>query len=231
MCRSYGSTQVLRDVDLAIAAGSIATLTGRSGSGKSTLFKILSGLDRPTSGEVVIDAVPLSQLDDAAASDVRLRHVGLVFQSFNLLPDLTALENVRLPLDIAGVARKEAQARALELLQLLDMTARADSLPHRLSGGEAQRVAVARAMANSPRIVLADEPTGNLDAANAHNVLDAFADINRKTGTAVLIITHDNLAVQRFGEGYHIEDGRLVKRSAQGGPAMSPEGGTRPLQG
>jgi lipoprotein-releasing system ATP-binding protein len=210
LAKSYGETHVLRDVTFAVPRGAMLTITGRSGSGKSTLFKLLAGLDRPTSGRVVIDGTDISRMDDKALSDMRLRHVGLVFQTFNLLPDLTIAENVRLPMDIAGVPRKDAAARAHELLALLGLDARAERLPNVLSGGEAQRAAIARALANRPALLLADEPTGSLDEHNANHVLDAFEEINKALGASVLIVTHDDLVTHRFPAGYDMQDGRLV---------------------
>lgn len=205
--RSYGRAEVLRGVSFALKKGSITTLTGRSGSGKSTLFKLIAGLDKPTSGEVRIEGVDTAKLDDAAASHLRLARLGLVFQELNLLPDLTAAQNVRLPLDLAGVKRAEATARAGELLRLVGLDHAADARPARLSGGEAQRAAIARALANRPALLLADEPTSALDRENAENVLGLFDEVNRTLGTTVLLISHDPLAVARARTRLHIDDG------------------------
>ncbi|MFA5862740.1 MAG: ABC transporter ATP-binding protein [Candidatus Thermoplasmatota archaeon] len=212
--KSFGTTSILRDVHFTVPRGTIATVTGRSGSGKSTLFKLLAGLDRPTRGEILVEGSNIATLDDARMSDVRLRRIGLVFQSFNLLPDLTVLENVRLPMDIAGKPRREAKRRAEELLDLVHIAPLADKLPNVLSGGETQRTAIARALANDPAILLADEPTGSLDAANAENVLRVFEEINKELGTTVLVVTHDALAVGRFARSMTLADGAVAWKQA-----------------
>lgn len=208
MSKTYGATRVLSEIDLDIERRAMVAVTGRSGSGKSTLFKLIAGLDRPTSGSVLIEGVDVSGLSDEEISALRLHRLGLVFQAFNLLPDLTIQENVRLPLDIARVPRQAARVRAEQLLDLLGIGGHASKKPHQLSGGEQQRAAIARALANNPAIVLADEPTGSLDRANAENVLHAFDDINRKLGTTVLLITHDPLAIQHLGAQIELVDGR-----------------------
>lgn len=205
--KAYGSVEVLRGVSFSLRRGSMTTLTGRSGSGKSTLFKLIAGLDHPTSGQILIEGVDNASMDDEAASDLRLRRLGLVFQSLNLLPDLSAAQNVRLPLDLAGVPRREADARVAELLTLVGLEHAASARPARLSGGEAQRAAIARALANRPALVLADEPTSALDRDNAENVLRLFDDLNRSLGATILIISHDPLAVSRARARLHIDDG------------------------
>lgn len=209
LTKNFGDKSVLRDVTFSIDEGAILTITGRSGSGKSTLFKLLAGLDHPTSGNIVIDGTDISSMNDRALSDMRLRHIGLVFQTFNLLPDLTIVENVRLPMDIAGAPRKEAASRAAELLELLGVEHLADKLPNVASGGELQRAAIARALANRPALLLADEPTGSLDGANARQVLAAFEDVNHALGTTILIVTHDVMVTDRFPAGFEMRDGRL----------------------
>ena len=189
--RSFGEQEVLRDVSFEIPRGAMVTLAGRSGSGKSTLFKLVAGLDRPTRGEILVEGTDIASLNDAAMSDIRLRRLGIVFQSFNLLPDSTVLENVRLPLDIAGAPRRDADERARGLLEMLHIGDKADRLPNVLSGGETQRAAIARALANNPALLLADEPTGSLDVFHATTVMDAFREVNAKLGTTVLLVTHD----------------------------------------
>lgn len=213
LSKSYGARTVLRDVDLVVDAGSMVAVTGRSGSGKSTLFKLLAGLDRPTSGRVLVDGTDVASLDDAQASELRLRKIGLVFQSFNLLPDLTVAENVRLPMDIAGTRRAEADERTQGLLELLGIREHAAKRPNALSGGESQRVAIARSLANRPRVILADEPTGALDRGNAENVLAAFDEVNRALGTTVLIVSHDQLVIDHVPQRLELDEGTVRRRS------------------
>ena len=208
--KRYGDVAVLDSVDIAVPQGTLALVTGRSGSGKSTLFKLLAGLDRPTSGHIYVEGRDIAALPDDEVSDLRLSRLGLVFQSFNLLPDLTVAENVRLPMDIAHLDRDQAHERVGELLELLGVDHRRDNLPHTLSGGEQQRVAIARALVMRPAIVLADEPTGNLDRKNAENVLAAFRSVNEQLRATVLIITHDPLAMELVEDHYHIEDGKVT---------------------
>jgi ABC-type lipoprotein export system ATPase subunit len=188
----------------------MVALTGRSGSGKSTLYKLMAGLDRPTRGEVLLEGKLLSDFDDAAISRVRLERLGLVFQSHNLLPELSVVQNVRLPLDLRGTPRAAGDKRAIELLDRLDVGAHATKRPHELSGGQAQRVAIARALANRPAIILADEPTGNLDQDSARNVIAAFEEVNREMGATVLIVSHDPLVIERVPHRVAMDEGRAV---------------------
>ncbi|HVM44409.1 MAG TPA: ABC transporter ATP-binding protein [Candidatus Thermoplasmatota archaeon] len=211
--KAYGASVVLEDVDLSIDKGAMVAITGRSGSGKSTLFKLLAGLDRPTRGSIRIAGRDISQLSDEEMSELRLHRLGLVFQSFNLLPDLTVEANVRLPLDIAKVPRAAGRARAAQLLELLGIGVHGTKKPHQLSGGEQQRAAIARALANDPIILLADEPTGNLDRSNAENVLRAFDEVNERLGTTVMLITHDPLAIQHYPSRLELVDGRVEWRT------------------
>lgn len=208
--KRHGANVVLRDLTFALPRGAMATLVGRSGSGKSTIFKLLAGLDRPNAGEIRIDGESIAAMGEEQLAQMRLRRIGLVFQSANLLPDLSVLENLRLPLDLAGVRRADANARALELLALLGMEDAAEKRPHMLSGGEAQRVAIVRAIANEPSLLLADEPTGALDADNANRVMDLFEEINRRLGTTVLIVTHDQLVIDRVPARLAIRDAAVV---------------------
>lgn len=212
LAKSYGDTTVLRDVSFVLERAAITLLMGRSGSGKSTLFKLLAALDRPNSGSIVLDGVDVTKLGDDALSDLRLRKLGLVFQSFNLLPDLTALENVRLPLDLAATRRKDAYIRACELLDLVGLSHRREARPNVLSGGEQQRVAIARALVNGPAVLLADEPTGNLDRKNAEMVYGLFRKVNLALGTTILIITHDEAAAAAFPDQLTIDEGLLVRQ-------------------
>jgi ABC-type lipoprotein export system ATPase subunit len=227
LTKRYGDATVLDAIDIELPARSVTLLTGRSGSGKSTLFKLLAAIDRPTSGKILLEGVDLTQLDDEDLSSVRLHRVGLVFQSFNLLSDLSAHENVRLPLDLAGEPRAAADARAKELLEVVGVAHRASARPQLLSGGEQQRVAVARALVNRPALLLADEPTGNLDRKNAEMVFELLRNVNEALGTAMLIITHDELARPWFPRRLVIEDGRF-SRLASASDAAAPARPTPP---
>ena len=213
--KSYGGTPVLRDVSFGLAPGEVVAVAGRSGSGKSTLVKLLAGLDRPDAGAILVEGRDIGALDDEAASAMRLRRIGLVFQAYNLLPDLTVAENVRLPRQLAGATRAQADARAHEVLESLDVAQHASKRPSSLSGGEQQRVAIARALVNEPAFLLADEPTGSLDGANAHAVMDAFEDVNRRLGTTVLIVSHDDVVLRRAPRVLRLESGRLADGVAQ----------------
>src|SRR3989454_1469943 len=180
---------VLRDVSLTIARGEIVVLVGRSGSGKSTLLNVIAGIDRPTAGSVLVDGTDLTALDEQARTRFRRRHIGFVFQFFNLIPLLTVEENLLLPLDLNGRADAEGVARARGLLERVGLAGRGDSFPERLSGGEQQRVAIARALIHDPALILADEPTGNLDAETAAGVLDLLGTLAREAGRAGVMVT------------------------------------------
>ena len=209
LSKRYGETPVLRDVSFDVARGALVGISGRSGSGKSTLFKLIAGLDHPDSGSIRVAGDEVAGLRDAAASEYRLRRVGLVFQAYNLLPDLTAAQNVALPLQLAGASRAARDARVVELLRLLDVAPLARRRPRDLSGGEQQRVAIARALANAPDLLLADEPTSSLDRSNAERVLAAFEDVNQTLGTTVLLVSHDEVVLERMPRRLHLDDGRM----------------------
>lgn len=196
----------LSQVDLNIANGDFVAITGPSGSGKSTLANIIGGLDKPTSGTVTVNGQDLSQLKDAALSSFRNKTIGFVFQSFNLKGDSTALENVMLPLIFAGMSPKERKARAVECLDRVGMADRIGHLPNQLSGGQRQRVAVARALANKPSVILADEPTGNLDSARGAEVMGMLVDLNRD-GITLLVITHDRDVAKHAHRTIEVRDG------------------------
>ncbi len=205
--------EILKGADLALDAGTIAALVGPSGSGKSTLLHIAGLLERPTGGEVVILGRPAAGLSDAERTRLRRRAIGFVYQMHHLLGDFTALENVVLPQLLAGVARRAAEERARALLARLGLAQRLHHRPGRLSGGEQQRVAIARALANGPALLLADEPTGNLDPATAREVFALLLEVVRETGTAALVATHDPDLARRMDRIWRLVDGRLEPAS------------------
>jgi putative ABC transport system ATP-binding protein len=213
--KSYtqGESEViaLAGVSLEIARGEFAAVMGPSGSGKSTLLHLVGGLDRPSAGDVLVDGKIISQMDDDAVTLFRRKNVGFIFQFFNLLPTLTAIENAALPLVLDGRSEREANARAEALLARVGLAARRDHLPEQLSGGEIQRLAIARALVFDPPILLADEPTGNLDSKTGAAVLETIRAINRDAGSTVVMVTHDHDAAARSDRVIHLRDGRLAE--------------------
>lgn len=201
----------LSHVDLTIERGEMASIIGPSGSGKSTLLNLIGGLDRPSDGEVALDGQALSQLDDDGLTRVRRDKIGFIFQFFNLLPTLTCLENVGLPLHLRGWPRKKVEERARELLEVVRLGARLDHLPDELSGGERQRVAIARALSIYPPILLADEPTGNLDTATGVEILKLIHDLHDRLGATILIVTHDLSVAESCPRTIHIRDGKVFE--------------------
>jgi len=201
---------VLREVALAVAPGEIVVLLGRSGSGKSTLLNLISGIDRPTSGVVRVQGVDVAALTDTERTRFRRRRIGFVFQFFNLIPTLTVEENVRLPLELNGIDGAVGRRRAVDVLVAVGLADRAASFPDRLSGGEQQRVAVARALVHDPALVLADEPTGNLDAESARHVLRLLAALARETGRTVVAASHSEEVAALADRVFTLADGRLV---------------------
>ena len=199
---------ILDGVSFSVGAGDAVAIVGASGSGKTTLLGLLAGLDRPTSGEVRIDGVALSSLDEDARAAMRQRTLGFVFQSFQLLPALTALENVMLPLELKGTA--DASERAGTWLERVGLARRTTHYPRQLSGGEQQRVAIARAFAGDPKLLMADEPTGNLDLATGVEVADLMFRLNREHGTTLVLVTHDVALAGRCARRLSLEGGRLV---------------------
>ncbi len=215
LTRSYSSTgdktiHALREVDLEVGENAFAAITGPSGCGKSTLLHLLGALDMPTSGEIHVAGVPLHATDEKARTRYRREDVGIVFQFFNLMPTMTVSENVALPLLLQKTKRKIAEARASEMLELVDLTDRAAHFPHQLSGGEMQRTAVARALAHKPKLLIADEPTGNLDTANAERVLEVFHAIHEQALTTLVVVTHSDAVADAAGQRVRMEDGRIV---------------------
>ncbi len=202
---------VLRDAEARIGRGELAVLLGRSGSGKSTLLNLVSGIDRPTAGEVIIDGTPVTRLTERERTLFRRRHIGFVFQFFNLIPTLTVEENLRLPLELNAGARRDGCRRPMELLGLVGLADRAKSFPDRLSGGEQQRVAVARALAHDPLLVLADEPTGNLDLETGRQVLAVLDRLTREAGKTMLMVTHSREVIGIADRIFTIDGGRLVE--------------------
>jgi len=224
LCKNYpmnGDTvHALRGVSLEVRAGEYVAIVGPSGSGKSTLLQLLGGIDAPSAGSVAIGGTPLESLGDRALTRLRLTRLGFVFQRFHLLPVLTAAENVELPMAEAGVDRATRRARAEELLSYVGLAGRAGHRATQLSGGEMQRVAIARALANRPVVVLADEPTGELDAATGRGILDLFRRLNQD-GVTLVVVTHDEGLAAEAGRVVHMLDGRVVRDT--GATPTTPE--------
>jgi putative ABC transport system ATP-binding protein len=203
-----GVVTILDGVTLGVPPGQFLAITGPSGSGKSTLLGLVAGLDRPTAGSIRVDGVDLARLDEDALARLRLAKIGYVFQSFHLIPTLTALENVAVPLELAGASDPPLHARAL--LEDVGLKARVDHYPAELSGGEQQRVALARAVANRPGLVLADEPTGNLDSATGAQIVDVLVGLHRRHGTTLILVTHDPALAAHADRVVELRDGRIV---------------------
>jgi lipoprotein-releasing system ATP-binding protein len=208
--KSFGALQVLRGIDLQIARGEIVSIVGPSGAGKTTLLQIMGTLDAPDGGSVVIDNTDVRQLKERALSAFRNRHIGFVFQFHQLLPEFTAVENVMIPALIGGTSRKEAARRAAELLEFMHLAERAEHKPNELSGGEKQRIAVARALVNRPSVVLADEPSGSLDTHNKEELHQLFFDLRAQLGQTFVIVTHDEGLATLTDRTIHLVDGKIV---------------------
>lgn len=217
ICRIFAETgtrlEVLQGIDLEVVAGETLAITGTSGSGKSTLLNILGGLDRPDQGSVRVRGQCFWDLNDKALGKVRNRQLGFVYQFHHLLPEFSALENVAMPLLIGGMGRKAASARAADMLEAVSLGARKAHKPAALSGGERQRVAIARALVTQPAVVLADEPTGNLDERTAAQVQDLMFQLNSDHGVALLVVTHDAGFARRCGRRFELHEGRLQQLS------------------
>lgn len=212
---TLGDSEVIgiRQIDLEIAAGELVVLKGDSGSGKSTLLSLLAGLDRPTRGELTVANHDLNKIPDDALTHFRRQVVGMIFQSFNLLPTLSVLENACLPALLAGKSIAKSRTKALELLNWLGLDSRINHLPAQLSGGEMQRTAIARALINDPAIILADEPTGNLDSRNGQIVMDLLAELNRQSDRTIMIATHSSLADPKATVKINLKDGMITNHS------------------
>jgi putative ABC transport system ATP-binding protein len=203
-----GTLTILAEVDLQIAAAETVAIVGASGAGKSTLLALLAGLDEPSDGRIWLNGAELTALDEDGRAAVRARHVGFVFQSFHLVPSLTAIENVMLPLELAGLPN--ARSAAAEVLAQVNLSPRREHYPRQLSGGEQQRVAIARAFVTRPALLFADEPTGNLDSVTGERIIDLLFDLNKATHTTLVVVTHDQAIAQRCSRIIRIEAGRLV---------------------
>lgn len=208
--KSFGSLQVLKGIDLRIEKGEIVSIVGPSGAGKTTLLQILGTLDKPDNGSVVVDGIETSTLSTNKLSEFRNTHLGFVFQFHQLLPEFTAIENIMIPAYIAGMKPKEARSRAEELLAFMGLSDRATHKPNELSGGEKQRVAVARALMNNPAVILADEPSGSLDSKNKEELHKLFFELRDKFGQTFVIVTHDETLATLTDRTIHLKDGRIV---------------------
>ena len=210
---------ILHPIDLVVPDGQVVAITGASGSGKSTLLGLIAGLDAPTSGRIAIGGVDITALDEDALAKLRGMRIGFVFQFFHLLPSLTALENILVPMEIAGVA--DARSRATALLAEVGLSERGHHYPSQLSGGEQQRIAIARALANDPPLILADEPTGNLDSSNGRHVLDLLLQVRRSRGATLVMVTHDPSVAAVADDRLVLRDGRPVVSERVEPPVLS----------
>ena len=213
--KSFGSLQVLKGIDLHIDKGEVVSIVGPSGAGKTTLLQIVGTLDHPDSGSVYVDSVDVTTLSQKALADFRNRHLGFVFQFHQLLPEFTALENIMIPAYIGGTGHRQAKERAQELLQFMGLADRSTHKPAQLSGGEKQRVAVARALINNPAVILADEPSGSLDTHNKQELHQLFFDLRDRYGQTFVIVTHDEELATLTDRTIHLRDGQIVTNNEE----------------
>jgi putative ABC transport system ATP-binding protein len=209
---TMGETVVnaLNNVDIEIEKGELVSITGQSGSGKTTLMNVLGCLDVPSDGEYFIDGKNVAHLSRDKLAEIRNKKIGFVFQKFHLLPDLTAIENVELPALYAGISEKEARKKSLEMLKTVELEHRIDHYPYQLSGGQQQRVAIARSLINNPSIILADEPTGNLDSETGKNIIELFKKLNLEKNVTIIIVTHENYLAKSTNRVITLKDGKVV---------------------
>jgi putative ABC transport system ATP-binding protein len=223
--KNYGNkrkVRALRDVELHVASGERVALVGPSGSGKSTLLNLICGLDEPTTGTVIVAGAVLSELSDDARTRMRREKIGMIFQTFNLLPTLTALENVGLPLRLQGIAKRETERRAFSMLERVGLKERATHRPDELSGGESQRLAIARALVFNPSLLLGDEPTGNLDSATGEEILGLLDELHREQRCTLLLVTHNASVAGYCDRILTLRDGQIIKEErGERGPAES----------
>ncbi len=210
-----GATSAVDGVNLSIKAGESVAITGTSGSGKSTLLQLIGLLDKPTGGEVFFDGQPTNKLNDNQSSSLRNRTIGFVFQSFYLQPNLTVLDNVILPAMFGKFNREVAHSRATRIVEIIGLADKIHSLPGQLSGGQAQRVAIGRALMNNPRIILADEPTGNLDSRNSAMIVNLLKQINRQLKTTIVTVTHDHAVAEQMDRVIELSDGHIIRDTAR----------------
>ena len=213
--------EILHGIDLTVKQGELVSIVGESGSGKSTLMNMIGALDRPTEGSYLLDGCDISKMDDEHLSDIRNQQIGFVFQNFCLIPRMSAVRNVEIPLMYTNISPKKRRERAMELLEMVGMAERANHKPNELSGGQNQRVAIARAMANNPDILLADEPTGALDSKTGRLVMDLFHKLHTEQGKTIVLITHSQELAQETGRIVTISDGMIVSDTTKSGGEKS----------